>query len=142
VVGGRLVVHDPARPRVAQLLGQRIRRILVDAAKGVVAPVRAFHGEPLRLEAADPEERGQAAGERPKVQDVGLDARRPERTVVRAPEPAVEAAGLVLRPDHDGVRVGRRSDGVVLSAKGNREEESDDGGPEDIVDARAVPPHE
>jgi len=71
---------------------------------GVVAPVHALHGEAFGLLAADPEGREEATGEGLEVQDLRLDRGRPEATVVRAPQPAVEGASLVLGCDRHPMR--------------------------------------
>ena len=72
VLRGHLVLHQVLDERVLQLLGQDARRVLVDRAEGVAAPVRSAQREALRLLSARRAARARA---------------RPPRSAGRAPPP-------------------------------------------------------
>ena len=100
VLRRHLVLHELLDEGLLQVLGEDVRRVLVDAAERIGAAVGAAQREPLRLLSAHAARRGEAARLAGEVEHLRRDRRRPQPPVRAAEHDGVEAAGRVLRA-HD-----------------------------------------
>ena len=79
---------------------EQVRRVLLQSAEGVAAPVRAGEGEPFRLLAADTARRREAARLPAEVEHLDADRRSPGRAVLVAEPEAVKAVRMVVARDY------------------------------------------
>jgi hypothetical protein len=99
-----LILHDPVRGRVAQLLGQRGARVLVHGPETEVAAVGRLEAERDRLLAAALFGGREPAGEVGEVQHRHPYRGCPRPAVVGAEEEPMQRPGLVPRAGHDDLR--------------------------------------
>ncbi len=139
LVGRDLILHEIARPCVTQLLGKDARGVLVDRTEGVVAAVRSPQRERLGL--AAPYDLDGHEPTRDRVQAEGLDPhrRRPQGPVVLAPQPAMDAALLVLLSDHHRSSRRGRGDARVLGARRPRHDRDRENARRDRRPAASLP---
>ena len=103
-----LVLGDAGRQRPLEIGWEQLGCILVDRAEGILLPVGSGEAQGLGLQATALLDRREAAGKGAEVEHFHPDRGDPERPVVLAEEPLVQAAGLVARARHYGGTFGGR----------------------------------
>ncbi len=96
-----LVLHDAAGHALAELRGQDLARVLVEAAERVVAAIGALERETLGLLTTDAADGAKPAGIVLQVEHGHFHRHGPQVPIVRSEQRAVDPARLIMLAGHD-----------------------------------------